>query len=190
MSTPTLPSIETFNLFPASPINSVLFFSRMPETSFVIQDVRLPGLTATPARMLAPGLAVRHAPDRLTYDPLSITFMVDEEYRAHRELHDWLIGMTGGEDRSTLTAEFDAKQQNWMVPETNAFKNHGRACSTFAAMTIVNGAKIPVLRVLFYNVYPMQVGEVAFSTMATDTITPLTSTATFEYDYYRLVTTR
>jgi len=187
MTSATLPSIDTFNLFPASPINHVIMFSRMPEVSFVVQDVRLPGLSANPARVVAPGLIVRHAPDRLNYDPLTVTFMIDEDYRAHRELHDWMIGMTGGEDRATLVANFLKDQEYWTWPETDPYKKHGRACSTHAGLTIVNGAKVPVVQVLFYNVYITQIGEVAFSTMATDTITAMTSTATFEYDYYRIV---
>lgn len=186
-TTSTALPVDTFNLFPAAPQNHVFHLARLPQLSFVVQEVNLPGIMATPARMMVPGLAVRHAADRLTYDPLTVTFLVDEEFRAHRELHRWLVGITGGEDRTTLVQQFINDQATYLWPETTDQHTYGRATSTTAGLTIVNGAKIPILRVMFHNVHLTQIGSVQFSTTTPDTITPLTSTATFEYDFFSIV---
>lgn len=185
----TLPSIptDTFNLFPASPTNHVMQFERLPNLSFVIQEVSLPGVTANPAKQMAPGLIINHLPDRLTYEPLTITFMVDEEFRAHREMHRWLNGVTGQEDRSVLTAQFINGQSDYFWQESNPAYRFTQAATTNAGLTIVNGSKVPILRFFFHNVHPMSIGEVRFTTTATDTITPLTASATFMYDFYSIV---
>lgn len=190
MSTLSL-SADTFNLFPAAPASHIINFARMPFTSFVVQEVNLPGVSATIARVGAPGLAVRHAADRLVYEPLTISFLVDEEFRTHRELHSWLIGMTGGEDRSRLTAQFINDQADffWNDPGLTQTERLARASSTTAGLTILNEAKIPLLRVLFHNVFITSLGGVQFSVIA-DPINILTSTATFEYDYYTIVEIR
>lgn len=178
----------TCNLFPAAPNNHVLHISRMPHLSFVIQESALPGFSANPARVMTPGLMMRASADRLTYDPLTVTFLVDEDFRAHRELHRWLNGTTGGEDRTVLTQQFvdDHEQYFWEQPD-RAFD---RMAATHAGMTIVNGAKTPILRILFYNVHLLNVGPVQFTITNPDTNMVMTSTATFEYDFYTIVEIR
>lgn len=177
----------SFNLFPAAPFSHIIQFERMPETTFVVQEVNLPGVSATPARVPAPGLVVRHGPDRLIYEPLTATFIIDEEFRAHRELHSWLIGMTGGEDRSFLTEEFLKQHQDYLWPDNSTrSQKFSQLQSTTAGLTIVNEAKIPLLRVVFYNLYITALGAVQFS-ITGDPMTVMTSTATFEYDFYTIV---
>lgn len=188
MSNLSIPS-DTFNLFPADPTSHVMQFQRMPMTTFTIQEVNLPAISARTGVAPMPGGNAHFLPDKLIYEPLSITFMVDEELRAWRELFSWLLGMTGAYDRGILTAEFLTQQTNYVQAEkpTSRLERAGR---TTAGLTIVNGAKIPILRFLFYNVYVSSLGQIQFDTKTTDTITPITCTATFEYDYYTLVELR
>ena len=188
MSTLSIPS-DTFNLFPADALSHVMQFARMPMTTFTVQEVSLPSVTARTATVGAPGLNIRHLPDRLTYDPLSVTFMMDEEFRAWRELYSWMYGMTGGPDRSVVTAEFIESQINFVYPEKPG-NRLDTAARTTAGLTILNAMKIPVLRFVFHNVYVTSLGQVQFSTTATDSITPLTCQATFDYDYYSVVEIR
>lgn len=188
MSNLSLPA-DTFNLFPADPTSHVIQFQRLPSTTYVVQEVNLPAVSARIATTQVPGGVNRHLPDRLTYEPLSISFLVDEEFHAWRELYSWLLGTTGGYDRSVITAEFIANQQDILYAEksTNRLDRAGR---TIAGLTIVNAAKVPVLRFMFYNLFLTSLGQVSFSTTTTDTLTPLVCTATFEYDYYALVELR
>jgi chorismate mutase len=178
---------DTYNLFPAAPASHIMRFERMPFLSFTIQEVNLPEISATPAQVQSPGFAVKFAPDRLQYGPLQVTFMIDEEFRVHQELHAWLAGVTGREDRSVITARF-MEDQGDVVWQGGANKprTYESTAKTVAGLTIVNEAKIPLLRVLFFNVYPTSVGSVQFSVTA-DPKTVMTSTASFDYDFYTIV---
>lgn len=186
MSHLSLPT-DTFNLFPLDPTSHVIQFARMPMLTFVTQDINLPGVSARTSQVAGPGWVTHHMPDRLVYEPLTATFMMDEEMRAWRELYAWLLGMTGGYDRSEIVAEFVNEHIDYVWPE-KATLRHSQAAVTTAALTIVNPAKIPMLRVLFNNLYITSLSPVAFSVKETDTITStITCTATFEYDYYSIV---
>ena len=184
-------SSDTFNLFPAAPASFLMRFERMPYLSFVVQEATLPGISAATAQVGIPGMTVRYQPDRLVYEPLQVTFLVDEEFRVHRELHQWLAGMTGREDRSSVTAQFvnDQAEFIWGAGPAAGSIRHAATSRTTAGLTIVNESKIPLLRVLFYNLYPTAVGPVNFS-VTVDPLTTLTATATFEYDFYTLVEIR
>lgn len=186
MSNLSLPS-DTFNLFPLDPTNHVMQFARMPMTTFVAQDVNLPGVSAKTAQILVPGLNIHAVPDRLVFDQLSVTFMMDETMSAWRELFSWLQGMTGGQDRSAIVAEFIEGQLNY-IWAAKPDDQHDLASRTTAALTIINPAKIPMLRVLFHNLYITSLSPIQFSTREQDTInSTLTCSATFEYDYYAVV---
>lgn len=188
MSTLSIPS-DAFNLFPADSISHVMQFARMPMTTYTLQEVTLPALTTRPATMTALGMNVRHLPDKLTYDPLTVSFLVDEEFRAWRELYSWLQGTTGGPDRSVVTAEFIGSQIDFVYPEKPAAQLDATGRTT-AGLTIINAAKIPMLRFVFHDVYITSLGQIQFSTTSVDPITPLTCQATFEYSYYSIVEIR
>lgn len=181
---------DTYNLFPASPANHVIRFERMPHLSFVVQEVNLPAVTTNIPRIQTGGPWSKFMPERLNFDPLAVTFIVDEEFRAYRELYSWLWGMTGGTDRSEITTEFinEQAQNTWTNPR-NKESALASSAQTSAGLTIVNGSKIPILRVLFYNVLLTGLGAIQFSTTS-DTLPPITTTATFEYDFYTIVELR
>ncbi len=179
--------VDTDNLFPASPTNHVLHISRFPQTSFVVQECTLPGFMMTMGQQIMPGMTIHHPPDKMTFDPLTVTLLVDEEFRAYRELYRWATGVTGGEDRSVLVQQFINDQSTYLWPDTTPHTAYGRAATTTAGLTILNGAKVPILRVMFYNVHLTQVTGVQFSVTTPDTNMPLTTTATFAYDFYSIV---
>jgi hypothetical protein len=189
MSNISLPA-DTYNLFPANPANHMIRFARMPHLSFMVQEVNLPTITANVPQVQSGGRYSKFAPDRLNFEPLTVTFLVDEEYRVHRELYRWLWGVTGGVDRSTVVAEFieDEIQYLWPgVTNTNIALN--TLAATYAGLTILNPAKIPILRVLFYNLYITSLGGVQFLTTGNPE-QPLTATATFEYEFYTMMEIR
>lgn len=181
---------DTFNLFPANPQNHVVRFSRMPNLSFVVQEVNLPGITATIPNIQTGGIQSKFLPDRLTFEPLTVSFLVDEEFRVHRELYQWLWGMTGGTDRSQVTAEFINNNINFIWPPARSRPEAlSIAGATHVGLTIVNPAKIPILRVLFYNAIITSLGGVQFQTSG-DPLQVMTATATFEYEFYTIMEIR
>ena len=105
---------DTLNLIPASPLDHTMAFSRMPALTLTLQEVSLPGVSAQLSRATGPGMVSYHHPDRLTYDPLNVTFLVDEQLLTHRELHKWLAASAGDADRTEVVARFVEDQQDYI----------------------------------------------------------------------------
>lgn len=181
--------VDTYNLFPASPLNHVLQISKFPNLSFVVQEVNLPGVETETVKMPIPGITMHQMPNKIKFGALNATFLVDEDFKAYREIFSWLNGVSGGPDRSVLTAEFVDTQARYAWPDSTQLKTFGRASATHAGLTIVSGAKLPILRVLFYNVMPTTLGELKFSTTVTDNQT-LKCDVSFDYDFFTIVDAR
>ena len=66
----------------------------MPFASYQCQSVTFPGVTTSEAMVETPFSATYRHGDKLMYDPLIITFMVDEDMRNWEETYNWLKGLT------------------------------------------------------------------------------------------------
>lgn len=172
------------NFFATSATAFVVHISRFPNLSFAAQEVALPGFSAQPPKQGMPGSDIHHLPTKLIYDPLTITFMVDEDLSIHREMHNWLVGITGGALRTEKTAEFVESQADYIWPDYDARKTFTRSGSTTATITFLNGGNVPIFKAVFFNVIPAGVGPIQYSTTTADPNQVLSSTATFNYDYF------
>ena len=65
----------------------------LPNTSFFIQTVNLPGIALEGATIATPQLQnfSRHT-GIITYEPLSIGFLIDEYLKNWQEIHAWIVG--------------------------------------------------------------------------------------------------
>ena len=181
---------QTFNLFPIAGTNFTVNFSRLPELTFVTQEVNIPQVSTQLVKQASPGLTIFQPGDKLSYEALNVKFLVDEELRAYRELYGWLVGTTGGHDRSKFVAEFIGEQSEYIWGETNSQKTYGRSAASHAALIITNSAKLPILKVVYANVRITSLGQLDFSTTLTDPNAVMTCTASFTYDYFEILEIR
>ena len=78
----------------ASPTQFKFNILKLPKVEYFCTAVNLPGITlggnmaqATPLKDLPlPG-------EKLTYEPLNMTFLVDENLENFQEIHGWLVGL-------------------------------------------------------------------------------------------------
>ena len=67
-----------------------LAFNRLPKTTWFCTAANIPGISLGEASYPTPMLDTFVTGDKLTFETLSITFIVDEELQNYRELWDWL----------------------------------------------------------------------------------------------------
>ena len=159
---------------------------KLPKVEYFCTQVNLPGISIadnytqpTPFRDIPlPG-------EKLRYEPLSVTFLVDENLENYQEIHGWLRGLgfpgghaefknllSGGSDRfptSKPTTKFNA-------PDTGAIFSD-------ATLNILTSKNNPVTEVRFNDCFPISLSSLAYNQQATDT-DYLTATVTFEYKLY------
>ena len=81
------------NINPLADVQFKFDVAALPNTSFFIQTVNLPGVTLEAATMATPQLQnfARHT-GVITYEALDVTFLIDEYLKNWQEIHEWIVG--------------------------------------------------------------------------------------------------
>ena len=92
------------NINPLADVQFKFDVSALPNTSFFIQSVNLPGISLEGAGIGVPQLQnfSRHT-GVITYEPLSVTFMIDEYLKNWQEIFEWMIGEENKYTTAVLT---------------------------------------------------------------------------------------
>ena len=71
-----------------------LNFSRLPNTQFFCQTVGLPGVSMSEVMRTTPFVDLYSPGEKIIYDLLNVTFIVDEDIQTWLEIHNWIRAMT------------------------------------------------------------------------------------------------
>lgn len=182
----------------ASPTQFKFNVLKLPKVEYFCTAVNIPGITLggnmsqqTPFKDIPlPG-------DKLTYEPLSMTFLVDENLENFQEIHGWLVGLGFPRDHnefrdlvSSGNDRFPAKNQS-ISNEIGKVKygaaNTGGTYSD-ATLTILTSKNNSQLEVRFRNMFPTGLTGLSYNQQAAD-VDYLTATVSFEYEIYDFATT-
>ena len=155
-----------------------LTFTRLPGVTFFCQVINLPGLSTGEAMYPTPFIDLYTPGDKLSYDLLNVTFLLDEDLRDWEQLHDWIRGMTFPKefkeyvDLKRLSATAAQRAANKLPPQY-----------TDASLTIYTNKNNPNIRINFKDLFPTSLTGIMFNAADTaDNI--LTADATFRFSYY------
>ena len=92
------------NINPLSDVQFRFDVAALPNTSFFIQTVNLPGISLEAQTVAVPQLqnVSRHT-GIITYEALDITFMIDEYLKNWQEVYEWMIGDVSKYTTAVLT---------------------------------------------------------------------------------------
>lgn len=68
--------------------------ANMPYLSYFTNDLVLPGVSTNYATISTPYSDVKLAGDKLMYDELNFTFLLDEDLKVYEETYNWICGVT------------------------------------------------------------------------------------------------
>jgi hypothetical protein len=182
----------------ASPTQFKFSIIKLPKVEYFCTAVNIPGITLggtmsqpTPLKDIpVPG-------DKLTYEPLQMTFLVDENLENFQEIHGWLVGLGFPRDYSEFrnlvssgNDRFPAKNQS-VSTEIGKVKygaaNTGGIYSD-ATLTILTSKNNSQLEVRFRNLFPTGLTGLQYNQQAAD-VDYLTATVSFSYEIYDFATT-
>ncbi len=168
------------NLNYLSPLGFKFSLRRLPMVNYFCQSVDIPAISMTPISQATPLAFLPKPGDKLIYDPLTITFRVDEDMRNYIEMVNWLEGL-GHPNSLKQVRELSASSP------TATKQNVGTLQTLFsdATLTVLTSHKNPGLNVFFYDTFPTSLSALRFSSMADD-VEYLEATATFSYRKYSL----
>ena len=92
------------NINPLADVQFKFDVAALPNTSFFIQTVNLPGISLEGATIATPQLQnfSRHT-GIITYEALDVTFMIDEYLKNWQEIYEWMIGDVSKYTTAVLT---------------------------------------------------------------------------------------
>ena len=172
-----------------------LAFNRLPKTTWFCTAANVPGITLGEAQYPTPMSDMFVTGDKLTFETLNITFLVDEELQNYRELWDWLVGMGSPVSHSqweTTLAKGDGAIRTFSTPDADP-----RTKSTYeesnlysdATLIVYSSKNQPKVEVKFKNMFPTSLSSLEYSQEATD-VEYFKASATFRYLYYEFETSK
>jgi hypothetical protein len=163
-------SPENTNLL--QPTKFLLTFDRIRTTQYFCQTVNLPGVSLGEVSRATPFLDMFSPGTKLSYDPLVVEFILDEELQGWKNLYDWMLTMADPNG-------FEKRDGSKELQNNKHFSD--------ATLSVLSGLNNPLLRIHYTNLFPLSISDIRFdTTQSADTI--MTATATFRYQSYTYLT--
>jgi hypothetical protein len=178
----------------ASRIQFRFKMSKLPEVEFFIQTANVPGITLGSTSFETPLKDIAGIGDKVTYQTLDVSFLVDENLNNYKELHDWITGLGFPQDHSQFSAlqatgadRFPGSTASSTATGTSIKQplSEGGMYSD-ATLTILNSKNIAKTEIRFQNVFPISLGSISYDVKASD-IDYIQVAASFNYMHYEIV---
>ena len=178
----------------ASPVQFRFKCSKLPKVEFFCQSANIPGIGLGVADMETPLKSIPFPGDKVTYQDLAISFLVDENLENYKEIHDWIIGL-GFPQNHTQFSDLRATSSDRFPGTSSSNAITGQATAdplpesgmySDATLTVLNSKNIAVTEIRFHNIFPTSLGALSYNVQASD-VDYLTTAVDFSYMYYEIV---
>ena len=176
----------------ASPTQFRFGVHQLPKVEFFTVSANLPGISASISIQSTPFKDIHTMGDKLTYENLSISFIVDEYLENYISLHDWMVGIGFPQKREQFRTYRDVTSNTPAEGGTPTIDRIGRATAdralySDAFLQILSNKNNPIVEVIFENLFPVSLSALDFSQSATD-VEYMTASAEFAYQIYEITT--
>ena len=178
----------------ASPVQFRFKCSKLPKVEFFCQTANIPGIGLGEAEVDTPLKSIPFPGDKVTYQDLAISFLVDENLENYKEIHDWIIGL-GAPQNHTQFSDLRATSSDRFPGTSSSNAITGQATAdplpesgmySDATLTILNSKNIAVTEIRFHNIFPTSLGALSYNVQASD-VNYLQTAVDFSYMYYEIV---
>ena len=178
----------------SSPTQFRFLINQLPKVQYFTTEANIPGITLGEGQFNTPLKDIELLGDKLTYEDLTITFIVDENLENYIEMHTWLTGIGFPKDRKQFS-EFRSATSNMSVKTRGESNDIGDvrastpelAMTSDSVMTILTNKNNPVVECRFKDVFPTSLSGLSYNQNITD-VDYLTAEVTFKYQIYEIKT--
>ena len=176
----------------ASPTQFRFGVHQLPKVEFFTVGANLPGISAGVATHATPFKDIPIMGEKLEYENLSISFIVDEYLENYISLHNWMVGIGFPEKREQFRTFRDITSNTPASGKTPTVDTIGKATAdrsmySDAFLQILSNKNNPIVEVNFENAFPISLSALDFSQAATD-VEYMVATAEFAYQIYEIIT--
>ena len=151
-----------------SPIGFKFTLNNFPAVNYFCQSATLPGVSISSIEVATALKSIQFSGDEVTFEELSIKFIVDENMKNWLSMYDWItrLGFATPEDQ----VEYKKLQVAGEL-------------TTDATLTVLTSNMNPQLNFRFHECFPLSLSSIAFDSGGTD-IDYVTADVNFQYDSY------
>ena len=179
----------------ASPTQFKFGIHQLPKVEFFTTTATVPAIALSDVVIPTPFKSIPVQGDQLTFDNLTINFIVDEFLENYLSLHEWMTGIGFPKNR-TQFADFKTNKSNTPISARSNSSTSSdigdvqpaspnNALFSDATLTILSNKNNPIVNVLFRDLYPVALSELEYNQAATD-VEYLTASADFTYQIYEI----
>ena len=153
-------------------LSFLFFIEKLPNVNFFLQSASIPSVFSQYILSPNPFVDLPVHGDHMTFDPLEVTFIVDEDMRNYFEIYKWIRGYA-------FPTDFKEHKDLAEAGE-NAV---GKGIISDATLLIGNNMKNMNIEVTYVDAFPFSLSGLRFNTTDND-MKYLTATVQFKYTYY------
>ena len=181
----------------ASPTQFRFGIHQLPKVEFFAVSATLPAIALSDVIMPTPYKSVPMMGDQLTYDNLTVGFIVDEYLENYLSIHEWLTAIGFPKTRQQF-GDFKTNTSNTPASARSSAStssdigdvqapSSANALFSDATLTILSNKNNPIVEVRYEDIFPTSLSALDFNQNATD-VEYLQATATFKYKLYEIIT--
>ena len=153
-------------------------------------NVNIPGVTLGEASYPTPMTDIGITGDKLTFETLTMTFLVDEELQNYRQIWDWLVGIGFPKNHNQFASALSSSTSP--LPPTPLKTDKGttpaeKPLYDEATLIIYNSKNIAKVEVKFKDIFPTSLSGLNYAQDATD-VDYFRADASFRFMYYEFET--
>lgn len=152
-----------------------LTFKKFPNIDYLSYNVIVPGVSLGEIIQPTPLLDLRLPGDKLTFDPLTLNFIVQENLANYIEIYNWMFGI--GHPQSLDSYKSIVRSSPTNSNRVNIYSD--------AILYILSNKQNPIAKVTFVDTYPTALSPLNYDASMTDVV-PITTDVTINYSYYIL----
>lgn len=130
------------------------------EVNYFVQTTELPGMTMSGVDTPYDNHATNMPSNRIEYDPLNFTFLVDEDFENYNRMRLWMHEIVKTE------------------PVVKALKN--------ITLHVLDGNKKPIRGIRFFGAYPTMISAIPLESSNSDAV-PVVCNGTIRYQFFDMV---
>ena len=176
----------------ASPTQFKFQILKLPKVEYFCTQVNLPALAISEVRQPTPFVDVPLPGTTLSYSPLNMTFLVDENLENFQEIHGWIRGLGFPESYTEYADGLSAGADRNPTSAGSVSSEPGKvrygtvtqgAYFSDATLIVLTSKNNPIKEIRFRDVYPVSIGELQYDQQGGD-VQYLTASVTFNYRGY------
>jgi hypothetical protein len=177
----------------SSPTQFRFMINQLPKVQFFTTAANVPPISLGELVIPTPYKDIPLIGDKVTFENLSISFIVDEYLENYSELHNWMIGIGFPKNRTQFST-FRSSTSNTSSSGTGGNTDIGKVGNPVAdrpfysdaTLTILSNKNNPIVEVRFADLFPVSLSGLDYNQQSTD-VEYLTATVDFRYKLYEIV---